>query len=479
VILGFKFPILKSIYNKNTKIMASSAERLASNMNLGMFAKATELKKRLWFVVMALIVYRLGAYIPLPGIDPLKLADIFEKNSGGILGMFDMFSGGSLRRMSIFALNVVPYISSSIIMQLLMLIYPSFGALKKEGQAGKNKINKYTRYGTVVLAAVQGYGIAVGLENMLGSSGSAVINAGLYFRLTTAVTLVGGTLFLVWLGEQITTRGIGNGISLIIFAGIVAAIPQALISTFEMGRRGILSTEIIIVILILALGLVLFIVFFERAQRKIMIQYPKRQQGNRLIAGGSQPLPLKLNTAGVMPPIFASSVLLFPVTIAKFNSGGEGVFAETMNWISAYMAHGQPLYIALYVTAILIFSFFYAAILFNPKDVAENLKKNGGFVAGIRPGSQTQEYLDKVLTRLTVIGAIYLSVVCVIPELLIAKAHVPFYLGGTSLLIVVSVTMDTVAQIQSHLFSHQYEGLIKKSKLKGKGKGKPRGGKIR
>lgn len=459
--------------------MASSAERLASNLNFGMFAKATELKKRLWFVFFALIVYRIGAYIPLPGIDPIKLSEIFERNSGGILGMFDMFSGGSLRRMSIFALNVVPYISASIIMQLLMLIYPSFGALKKEGQAGKSKINKYTRYGTVLLAFIQGYGIAVGLESMTGSSGSAVINAGMYFRLTTAITLVGGTLFLVWLGEQITTRGIGNGISLIIFAGIVAALPQALMNTFEMGRRGILSTEIIIGVVLLALGLVIFIVFFERAQRKIMIQYPKKQVGNRLMAGGSQPLPLKVNTAGVMPPIFASSVLLFPTTIAQFNTGGEGWISETTNWISSYLAHGQPLYIVLYITAIVIFSFFYAAVMFNPKDVAENLKKNGGFVPGIRPGTQTQEYLDKVLTRLTVIGAIYLAIVCVIPELLISEFSVPFYLGGTSLLIVVSVTMETVAQIQSHLFSHQYEGLIKNAKLKGKGKGKPRGGKIR
>lgn len=448
--------------------MVSAAERLAANMNFGVLARAEELKKRLWFVLGALIVYRLGTYIPVPGIDPFILEDIFRQHQGGVLGMFNMLAGGALSRMTIFALAVMPYISASIIVQILTVAIPSLAALKKEGEAGRRKINQYTRYGTVLLAAIQGYGIAVGLESMTGPTGSAVIHPGLYFRFTTTVTLVGGTMFLMWLGEQITQRGIGNGISLIIFTGIVASLPSALGKTFELGRTGALSTPVILMIMVVALALIAFIVFMERAQRRIVVQYPKRQVGNKLFAGDSTHLPLKINTAGVIPPIFASSLLLFPLTIAGFNAGGDGT--GVLAWISRYLAHGQPAYIALYVALIIFFSFFYTSVVFNPTDTADNLKKNGGFIAGIRPGTQTAEYLDYVLTRLTLVGALYLSLVCVMPELFIAKYSVPFQLGGTGLLIVVSVVMDFVSQVQSHLFAHQYEGLIKKAQLKGRRK---------
>ncbi len=444
--------------------MASAAEQLAQSINLSAFAKATDLKNRIWFTLGALLIYRLGTYIPLPGIDPQVLAEVFQRNSGGILGMFDMFSGGALGRMTIFALAIMPYISSSIIVQLLTAVSPQLETLKKEGEAGRKKLNQYTRYGTVLLAAVQAYGIAVGLEGLRGSTGIAVLNPGLFFRLTTVVTLTGGTIFLMWLGEQITARGVGNGISLIIFSGIVARMPAALGALLELGRTGALSTFFIIIFLFLAVAVVTFIVFMERAQRRILVQYPKRQVGNKMFGGEASHLPLKLNTSGVIPPIFASSLLLLPATLASFNTAQSGIVA----YIAAFLSHGKPLYILLYVALIVFFSFFYTAIVFNPTETADNLRKYGGFVPGIRPGKNTADYLDYVLTRLTVVGALYLAAVCVLPEILVAQYNVPFYFGGTSLLIVVSVTMDTVAQIHSHLLAHQYEGLIKKSKLRGR-----------
>ena len=444
----------------------SSAERLAQNINFGSIGKASELKKRLWFVFFALFVYRIGTYIPLPGIDPGILAEIIKQHSGGVLGVFNMFSGGALERMSIFALAVMPYITASIMINLFTIGSPYLSNLKKEGESGRRKINQYTRYGTVLLATFQGYGIAVGLESMTGNSGtSAVIEPGMFFRISTTITLVGGTMFLMWLGEQITQRGIGNGTSLIIFTGIIAGFPAAIAQTFEMGRTGAISTPLILFIIVLALALVAYIIFMERAQRRIIVQYPKRQVGNKVFGGENTHLPLKLNTAGVIPPIFASSMLLFPLTIAGFNAGGG---PEWLRTVTAYLGHGKPLYMVLYVVIIVFFSFFYTSVTFNPADTADNLKKNGGFIAGIRPGNNTAEYLDYVLTRLTVIGALYLAFVCVLPEFFIAKFSIPFYLGGTSLLIVVNVVIDFVAQVQAHLFAHQYEGLIKKAKLKGK-----------
>ncbi len=445
--------------------MASVAEQLAANINFGVFSKATELKKRLWFTLGCLIVYRLGTYVPLPGIDPAVMEQIFQQQRGGILGMFNMFSGGALARMSIFALGILPYISASIILQLMTAISPTLEALKKEGESGRKKINQYTRYLTVALGAFQAWGLALGLEAMSGPSGSAVIDPGMFFRVTAVVTIVGGTLFLMWLGEQITARGIGNGISLIIFIGIIAQLPHALASLLELGRTGAMSPVFIIIFLILAIGVIAFIVFMERAQRRILVQYPKRQQGNRIFGGESSHLPLKLNTSGVIPAIFASSLLLLPATIGGFaGTGGPEWFVA----ISAALGYGRPLHIAFYVAMIVFFSFFYTSIVFNPQETAENLRKNGGFVPGYRPGQRTAEYLDYVLTRLTCVGAIYLAAVCVLPEILISQYAVPFYFGGTSLLIVVSVTMDTVAQIQSHLIAHQYEGLIKKARLRGR-----------
>jgi len=381
--------------------------------------------------------------------------------------MFDMFAGGALSRMTIFALNIMPYISASIIMQLMSAMVPSIEQLKKEGESGRKKMNQYTRYGTVLIAALQAYGIAVGLEGMQSSAGSAVIEGGWFFRFTTVITLVGGTVFLMWLGEQITARGVGNGISLIIFSGIVAALPSALASTLELGRTGALSTLFIIFMLVMSVAVIAFIVFMERAQRRIIIQYPKRQQGNRMFGGESSHLPLKINTAGVIPPIFASSILLLPITVIGFTAG-QG--PEWLSTVAAYLGHGQPAYLVIYLSMIVFFAFFYTAIVFNPDETAENLKKYGGFVPGIRPGKNTAKYLDYVLTRLTVVGAAYLAGVCLLPEILISKFSVPFYFGGTSLLIVVSVTMDTVTQVQSHLMAHQYEGLIKKAKLRGKKK---------
>ncbi len=445
--------------------MASAAEQLAANLNFSALRKATELKKRIWFTLGALIVYRLGTYIPIPGIDPSVLTDILNRSGGGILGLFDAFSGGALGRMTLFALGIMPYISASIIMQLMTSVSPELEKLKKEGESGRKKINQYTRYGTVILAALQGYGIAVGLEGMSGPNGPAVADPGLFFRMSAVVSVVGGTVFLMWLGEQITARGIGNGISLIIFSGIVAGLPRALASTMELGRTGALSTLFIIVLFIMSVLVIAVIVFVERAQRRILVQYPKRQVGNKMFGGESSHLPLKLNTAGVIPPIFASSLLLLPVTIANF-SAGQG--PEWLTTVTALLGRGQPLYLTLYMAGIAFFCFFYTAIVFNPTETADNLKKYGGFVPGIRPGQRTAEYLDFVLTRLTVVGAIYLMLVALLPELLISQWSVPFYFGGTSLLIVVSVTMDTVAQVQSHLLAHQYEGLIKKSRLRGR-----------
>jgi preprotein translocase subunit SecY len=446
--------------------MASVAEQLAASINLSAFTKATELKNRIWFTLGALLVYRLGTYIPIPGIDPSVLHDLFARNAGGILGMFDMFSGGALGRMTIFALGIMPYISASIILQLLTAVSPTLEALKKEGESGRKTINQYTRYGTVLLGLVQAYGIAIGIEGMRAGTESAVIDPGLTFLLTAVVSLVGGTVFLMWLGEQITERGVGNGISLIIFAGIVANLPHALASTLELGRTGALSTFFILVLLIMAVAVVTFIVFMERAQRRILIQYPKRQSGNKVFGGDSQHLPLKINTSGVIPPIFASSLLLLPATVANFDAGGQSY--GWLGLITTYLGHGRPLYMLLYIALIIFFTFFYTAIVFNPEETADNLRKYGGFIPGIRPGKNTADYLDYVLTRLTVVGAAYLAAVCILPEILISEYSVPFYFGGTSLLIVVSVTMDTVAQIHSHLLAHQYEGLIRKAKLRGR-----------
>ncbi|MFN3075703.1 MAG: preprotein translocase subunit SecY [Alphaproteobacteria bacterium] len=445
--------------------MASAAEQLAANLNFGVLSKATELKRRLWFTLWALVVYRLGTYIPLPGIDPHVLKDVFSQNAGGILGMFDMLAGGALQRMTVFALNIMPYISASIILQLMTTVSPTIEALKKEGESGRKKINQYTRYLTVLIAAMQAYGISAGLESMSSSVGPAVAQPGFFFRFTAVVTLVGGTMFLMWLGEQITSRGVGNGTSLIIFAGIVANLPQALVGTLDLGRTGALSPFAIIGLLLMSVGVVAVIVYVERAQRRILIQYPKRQQGNKVYGGESSHLPLKVNTSGVIPPIFASSILLLPMTAASFSAGSGPEWLVTM---TTMLGRGHPLYLGLYAFLILFFAFFYTAVVFNPQDTADNLKKYGGFVPGIRPGKNTADYLDYVLTRLTVLGSAYLVVLSILPEILISRMAVPFYFGGTSLLIVVTVTMDTVAQVQSHLLAHQYEGLIKKAKLRGK-----------
>jgi preprotein translocase subunit SecY len=441
--------------------MVSAAEQLAANLNFSALAKAEELKKRIWFTLGALLVYRLGTYIPLPGIDPASWDQIFRTQAGGILGMFNMFSGGGIHRMAIFALNIMPYISASIIIQLMTTVSPTLENLKKEGEQGRKTINQYTRYLTVVLAAFQAYGISIGLEG----AGNVVTDPGLFFRLSTVVTLAGGTIFLMWLGEQITSRGIGNGISLIILSGIVAQLPAALAGTLELGRQGALSTGIILAVMLMAVAVIGFIVFMERAQRRLLIQYPKRQVGNQMFEGQSSHLPLKLNTSGVIPPIFASSLLLLPTTVANFNAG-KG--PEWLSLITTQLGHGRPLFMLLYIALIIFFAFFYTAVVFNPSETAENLKKHGGFIPGIRPGERTAEYIDYVLTRITVVGAAYLAIVCLIPEMLITYAAVPFYFGGTSLLIVVSVTMDTVAQIQGYLLAHQYEGLIKRAKLRGR-----------
>jgi preprotein translocase subunit SecY len=446
--------------------MASVVEQFASNVNLSTFAKAEDLKKRLWFTLGALLVFRLGTYIPIPGIDSIVMEDLASQHGSGILGLLNRFSGGALGRMSIFALGVMPYISASIIMQLMTVVSPQLAALKKEGESGRKKINQYTRYGTVFLAGIQGYFVAFGLESMITNAGPAVPDPGVFFRANAAVTIVGGTLFLMWLGEQITSRGIGNGISLLIFSGIVAGLPSAIVTTLELGRQGALSPAFIVGIFILSLALITFIVFIERSQRRLLVQYPKRQVGNKMYGGQSSHLPMRLNSAGVIPPIFAQSILGIPLTVSTFSQGvaDGGWWGNIIN----YIAPGRPLYYLIYVGFILFFAFFYTSVIFNPEDTAENLKKNGGYLPGYRPGKNTADYLDYVLTRLTVFGAIYLAGICVLPEMLVAQYSLPFYLGGTALLIVVGVGMDTVAQIQSHLLAHQYEGLLKKTRLKGR-----------
>ncbi len=443
--------------------MVSAAEQLAANLNFGAFAKAEELKKRIWFTLAALLVYRLGTYIPIPGINPVAFAEAFRAQSSGILGMINMFAGGAIERMAIFALNIMPYISASIIMQLMQSVVPTLEALKKEGEQGRKQLNQYTRYLTVALAAFQAFGIAYGLEGQRSTSGPVVLEPGLFFRVTTVATLVGGTVFLMWLGEQITARGVGNGTSLIIMAGIVAGLPSAIVGTLELSRQGVLAWPLLIALMVLMLAVVAAIVFIERAQRRLLVQYPKRQMGNRMFQGDASHLPLKLNASGVIPPIFASSLLLLPITVASFAQSGP----DWLNTIVAALGRGQPLYLAVYVALIVFFAFFYTSIVLNPQETADNLRKYGGFLPGIRPGAKTAEYIDYVLTRITVVGAIYLSAVCVLPELLTSYAAGTLYFGGTSLLIAVSVTMDTVAQIQSHLLAHQYEGLIKKAKLRG------------
>jgi preprotein translocase subunit SecY len=405
----------------------------------------------------------------MPGIDPDAFADAFNAVSGGVLGLFNMFAGGAVERMAIFALGIMPYISASIVMQLASSLIPRLEAIKKEGEQGRKVINQYTRYGTVILAALQAYAIASGLESATTSTGAPLVtDPGLFFRLSTVITLTGGTMFLMWLGEQITARGIGNGISLIIFAGIVAGFPAAIAGTLDLGRQGVLGTGTILFIIVLAVAVIAFIVFVERAQRRLLIQYPKRQVGNRMFQGESSHLPLKLNTAGVIPPIFASSLLLLPATIAGFAPAPTDGSTNILTNISALLGTGQPLYMVLYGALIIFFAFFYTAIVFNPADTADNLKRHGGFIPGIRPGQRTAEYIDFVLTRITVVGALYLVIVCLVPEFVISSTGIPFYLGGTSLLIVVSVTMDTVSQVQGHLLAHQYEGLVKKAKLRGR-----------
>ena len=427
------------------------------NLNQGAFAKASDLKNRIFFTIAILIVYRLGTYVPLAGIDPQSLAQVMNDSQKGLLGMFNVFSGGAVNRMAIFALGIMPYISASIIIQLLTGVSDYFKNLKEQGEVGRKKITQLTRYGTVFIAILQGYGVSVGLEN----AGSLVLDPGMAFRITTTISLVAGTTFLMWLGEQITLRGVGNGISLIIFSGIVAEIPRALASTFELGRTGALSATLIILIFILVIFTVLFIVFFERAMRKILINYPKRQMGNKVYGGESSHLPLKINTAGVIPAIFASALLLLPVTLTNFGFSDS----ETFTNISSMFTQGQPLYMLLYASGIIFFSFFYTSIVFNPKETAENLRKYGGYIPGIRPGDRSAEYIETILTRLTTIGAIYLTFVCLMPEFLISKYPIPFYLGGTSILIVVVVAMDTVTQVQTRLMSSQYESLIQKTKF--------------
>jgi len=442
--------------------MATPNSAIASSINMSAFSKATELKSRIWFTVLALIVYRIGTFIPVPGIDPVTMANLFNQHSGGILGMFDMFSGGALKRMTIFALSVMPYITASIIVQLLSAILPSFEALKKEGEQGRMKLNQYSRYLTVLFAVVQSYALSIGLEN---SMGNAVVLPGNYFRISTMVTLTGGTVFLMWLGEQITARGIGNGTSLIIYSGIVANLPQAVARTLDLGRTGELSTWFILLIIVLIFGVLATCVFCETAQRRILIQYPKRQVGNRQSEATSNYMPLKINTSGVIPPIFASSLLLFPLTAASFTN-----ISQKGGWLAdiiSMLGHGKPLFMVLYASLIIFFAFFYTAVVFNPQENADNLKKYGGFVPGIRPGKNTADYFDYVLTRLTVLGALYLATICLLPEFLMSRGAIPFYLGGTSLLIVVSVTIDTYSRVVSHMYAHQYEGLIKKSKLRG------------
>ena len=452
--------------------MASRADNIASNLSLANFSKATELKKRIWFTIGALIVFRFLSFVPLPGVNPLVLETLYDQTRGGILDLFNTFSGGSLERMSLIALGVMPYITASIVVQMASSLHPALAALKKEGQTGRQKLNQYTRYGTVFLCAIQGWFLAAGLEAYGAQSGlQAVVQTGYMFRIGAVISLVGGTMFLLWLGEQITSRGIGNGVSLIIMAGIVAQFPTFVTNLFEGGRTGSISAAVIIFFIVMVIGLILFICFMERARRRLLIQYPKRASAQGMMQADRSHLPLKINTAGVIPPIFASSLLLLPLTITQF--AGNSVSTEStggaiLQSVLQYLQHGQPLYMALYAIGIIFFCFFYTAVVFNPEETAENLKKNGGFIPGIRPGNRTAEYLDYVLTRITVVGAAYLTFVCVLPEYVIAQTGIPLFLGGTSLLIVVNVTVDTISQVQSHLLAHQYGDLIKKAKLKGR-----------
>jgi preprotein translocase subunit SecY len=450
--------------------MASAAEQMAANISWSTLGKATDLRSRILFTILLLIVYRVGTYIPVPGIDSVRLLQFFEDQGQGVAGMLNMFTGGAISRMGIFALGIMPYISASIIVQLLAAMVPSLEQLKKEGEQGRKKLNQYTRYGTVLLAIFQAWGIAVSIE-----AGGLAQDPGLYFKLACVITLVGGTMFLMWLGEQITARGIGNGISLIIFVGIIAEVPAALAQFFASGRSGAISTPVIVGVIVLVVAVIAFVVFMERALRKIHIQYPRRQVGMKIYDGGSSHLPIKVNPAGVIPAIFASSLLLLPTTISAFSGGTTGTVMST---ILAYFGHGQPLYLVFFAAMIVFFSYFYTAnVAFKTEDVAENLKNQGGFVPGIRPGVKTQEYLDYVVNRILVLGSVYLAAVCLLPEVLIARYGIPFYLGGTSVLIVVSVTMDTISQVQSHLLAHQYEGLIERSQLRGKRRGSSSPGK--
>ncbi len=452
--------------------MASRADNIASTLSLANFSKATELKKRIWFTIGALIVFRFLSFIPLPGVNPLVLETLYDQTRGGILDMFNMFSGGSLERMSLIALGVMPYITASIVVQMAAALHPALGALKKEGATGRQKLNQYTRYGTVFLCIIQGWFLAAGLEAYGAQSGlQAVVQPGYLFRIGAVISLVGGTMFLLWLGEQITSRGIGNGVSLIIMAGIVAQFPSFTANMFSGYSEGSLGAGTVLGFIAMVVVLILLISFFERAQRRLLIQYPKRATQKGVMQADRSHLPLKINTAGVIPPIFASSLLLLPLTISQF--AGESVntdstWGNAIVWLNQYLAHGQPIYMLLYAIGIIFFCFFYTAVVFNPEETADNLKKNGGFIPGIRPGKRTADYLDYVLTRITVVGAIYLTIVCVVPEYAIAQTGIPLFLGGTSLLIVVNVTVDTITQIQSHLLAHQYGDLIKKAKLKGR-----------
>ena len=453
--------------------MASRADNIASNLNLANFSKATDLKNRIWFTLGALIVFRFMSFVPLPGVNPLILQSLYAQTRGGVLDIFNTFAGGGLERMSLIALGIMPYITASIVVQLAASLHPALAAMKKEGESGRKKLNQYTRYGTVALTAVQGWFIASGLEAYGASSGlQAVVNPGMMFRVGAVISLVGGTMFLLWLGEQITSRGIGNGSSLIIMAGIVAQMPTFVANLFEGGRSGSIGAFTIIGMILLIVGMILAICFMERAQRRLLIQYPKRATQKGMMQADRSHLPLKINTAGVIPPIFASSLLLLPLTITQF--AGKSISTETtggqiIQTVIQYLQHGQPLYMGLYALGIIFFSFFYTAVVFNPEETAENLKRNGGFIPGIRPGKNTATYLDYVLTRITVIGAIYITLVCVIPEWWIAQTGMKLmFMGGTSLLIVVNVTVDTITQIQSHLLAHQYGDLIKKAKLKGR-----------
>ena len=452
--------------------MASRADSIASNLSLANFSKATELKNRIWFTIGALIVFRFLSFVPLPGVNPRILAQLADQTRGGILDMFNMFTGGSLERMSLIALGVMPYITASIVVQLAAALHPTLAALKKEGTTGRQKLNQYTRYGTVFLCTIQGWFLASGLESFGASSGmQAVVDPGMMFRVGAVISLVGGTMFLLWLGEQITSRGIGNGVSLIIMAGIVAQFPGFTANMFSGYSEGSIGAGLVLGFLAMVVILILIISFMERAQRRLLIQYPKRASQRGMMQADRSHLPLKLNTAGVIPPIFASSLLLLPLTITQFAGNSldtESASGSTIQTIVQYLQHGQPLYMALYAAGIIFFAFFYTAVVFNPEETAENLKKNGGFIPGIRPGKRTEEYLDYVLTRITTVGAIYLALVCVIPEYVIAQTGIPLFLGGTSLLIVVNVTVDTISQIQSHLLAHQYGDLIKKAKLKGR-----------